>query len=100
MAGARAVLMPTLAEGFGLPAMEAQAAGARLIVSNRLGFEPQAGASTTILDPLDGLGWRDAIIAAASAELYENPASARSPYSTTQGWELHIGHVEQFIQSL
>ena len=100
MAGARAVLLPTLAEGYGLPAVEAQAAGAPLIVSDRLGLRHPLGGRTIVLDPLDGPGWRDAIAAHACSESVPGMDEVRPKVEATSSWKLHIEHAEQFIQSL
>jgi hypothetical protein len=60
--GARAVLMPSFGEGFGLPVAEASAAGAPVIASDIEVFREIGGDALDYIDPLDGLGWRDAII--------------------------------------
>lgn len=97
MCGARALLMPTLAEGYGLPVVEAHAAGVPLIVSATLSPWTQAGVSTTALDPLDGPGWRDAII----AHFLESSSPAGRPrQSFPLSWQWHIEHAENFLQSL
>lgn len=61
MAGARALLMPSFGEGFGLPLAEALAAGAPVIASNLEVFREIGGAAPDYLDPLDGLGWLQAV---------------------------------------
>ncbi|MGE3712201.1 MAG: glycosyltransferase family 4 protein, partial [Hyphomicrobiaceae bacterium] len=53
----RAVLMPTFAEGFGLPVAEALTAGVPVICSEMPILATIHGGSVTRLDPLDGLGW-------------------------------------------
>ena len=63
MAGARAVLMPTLAEGYGLPVAEARAAGAELIVSDIPAFKAYDDCRILKFDSIDGPAWRDAIVA-------------------------------------
>jgi len=99
MKGARAVLLPTLAEGYGLPAVEAHAAGASLIVSNRLGLRP-IPRGATILDPLDGPGWRDAIVSYACNRSSPARERASAERPATLGWKWHIEHAEEFIQDL
>lgn len=61
MAGARALLFPSFAEGFGLPLIEAQALGVPCIASNIPVFRELASPTIRLLDPTDGLGWRAAI---------------------------------------
>jgi glycosyltransferase involved in cell wall biosynthesis len=71
LAGARAALAPSFAEGFGLPVAEAAAAGAPVIASDIGVFHEIAADSLDYVDPLDGLGWREAILD------YREPGSAR-----------------------
>jgi glycosyltransferase involved in cell wall biosynthesis len=62
LAGARAALAPSFAEGFGLPVAEAVAAGVPVIASDIAVFHEIAADSLDYVDPLDGLGWRDRIL--------------------------------------
>ncbi len=61
MAGARALLMPSFGEGFGLPVAEALVAGAPVIASDLDVFREVGGDAPDYLDPIDGLGWLRAI---------------------------------------
>ena len=71
MGGARAVLMPSLVEGFGMPVAEALAAGVPVIASRIPAHEEIAEGYAELLDPLDGPAWLDAI------EDYARDGSAR-----------------------
>lgn len=97
MAGARAVLMPTLAEGYGLPIVEARAAGVPLIVSNvpAIAAPPEPG--LTVLDPLDGLGWLSAIADHISHSISTAVTIRTTPVPT---WTLHLEHTEDFLGGL
>ena len=53
VAGARAVLYPSLAEGFGLPVLEAMAAGKPVLTSNVEPLASLAGGAALLLDPAD-----------------------------------------------
>ncbi len=79
MAGARAVLAPSLAEGFDLPALEALAAGAPLIASD-IAVHRELAVGARLVDPLDGPGWLTAIEAAMAGL----PASAFRPPTWTE----------------
>lgn len=61
IAGARALLMPSFGEGFGLPVVETLACGAPVIASDLAVFRETAGDAPDYLDPLDGPGWRQAV---------------------------------------
>ena len=60
--GARAVLFPSFAEGFGLPLLEALHLGTPVIASDLVVFREVAGKAPRYVSPLDGLGWRRAIM--------------------------------------
>jgi glycosyltransferase involved in cell wall biosynthesis len=62
MKGARALLLPSFAEGFGFPVIEALAQGIPVICSNLAALRENGGDVPDYLDPLDGLGWRAAIL--------------------------------------
>jgi glycosyltransferase involved in cell wall biosynthesis len=60
-AGARALVLPSLDEGFGLPALEAMSAGVPVIASNRGALPEIVAGGGTLLDPLDRDAWVGAI---------------------------------------
>jgi glycosyltransferase involved in cell wall biosynthesis len=59
-----ALLFPSFTEGLGIPLLEAAALGIYCIVSDIPVFREIAPAGTCFLDPLDGPGWRRAILTA------------------------------------
>ena len=59
-AGARALLMPSFAEGYGLPIVEARTLGTPVIASDIPVFR-EVAPDSTFCHPLDGLGWLDAL---------------------------------------
>jgi glycosyltransferase involved in cell wall biosynthesis len=61
IAGARALLMPSFAEGFGLPVIEALQLGTPVIASDLAVFREIAGDIPHYIDPTDGPGWLAAI---------------------------------------
>jgi glycosyltransferase involved in cell wall biosynthesis len=61
-AGAAVTLVPSLSEGFGLPALEAQAAGCPVIVSDRGALPEVAGESGLVVAADDAAAWARAIV--------------------------------------
>lgn len=58
---ANALLMPSFAEGYGLPIVEALSLGVPAIVSDIAAFREVAQNRAVFLSPIDGLGWKRAI---------------------------------------
>jgi glycosyltransferase involved in cell wall biosynthesis len=53
--------MPSLAEGLGLPALEAAALGVPAILSDLPALRETGGRLASYLDPMDAAAWADAI---------------------------------------
>ena len=64
--GARALLFPTLVEGYGLPLIEALASGTPVIASDLPVFHEIGQEIPDFIDPLDGPAWQAAILDYAS----------------------------------
>jgi glycosyltransferase involved in cell wall biosynthesis len=60
-AGARAVLVPSLIEGFGLPVLEAMAAGVPVVASDIPSLREVAGDAADLIAPRDADAWAGAI---------------------------------------
>ncbi len=82
--GARAVVLPSLYEGFGLPALEAMASGTPVVVSNRGALPEIAGDAALIVDPLSS----QAIAAGLTATL--------DPATRARRIEAGIRHAARF----
>ena len=68
LTNARALLFPSLAEGYGLPLVEALAAGTPVIASDLPVFREIGQGIPDLLDPLDGPAWERAIVAYAAED--------------------------------
>ena len=61
LAGARALVFPSLYEGFGLPVLEAMASGTPVILTRASAMPEVAGAAGNYIDADDAVGLRDAM---------------------------------------
>ena len=96
--GARALVLPSFAEGFGFPLIEALAQGIPVICSDLAPLRENGREVPEYLNPLDGVGWASAIID------YALPASPRRDAQLRRlagwrppSWETHFADVEALI---
>jgi glycosyltransferase involved in cell wall biosynthesis len=92
MAGARALLAPSFAEGFDLPVAEARAVGTPVIASD-IDVHRELAAGARLVDPLDGPGW----IAAIRDALVDGGRPRPLPAPT---WDQHFARVEPRLLDL
>ncbi len=93
LAGARALLSPSFAEGFGLPIAEAAAGGIPVVASDIPVFREIGGPDLVYVHPLDGPGWRRTILAGMERRLAV-PAPGRYDH------DAYFGQVESFLAGL
>jgi glycosyltransferase involved in cell wall biosynthesis len=60
--GAVAVVVPSLAEGYGMPAVEAMACGAPVLASNAAALPEACDGAAVLVPPEDAGAWRDALV--------------------------------------
>jgi glycosyltransferase involved in cell wall biosynthesis len=94
LAGAQALLMPSFAEGFGLPIVEALTLGTPVIASNIPAHLEAGGAFATYLSPIDGLGW----LMAVRDHLQNNAARRRKLENyLPQTWDRYFDRIDPFL---
>jgi glycosyltransferase involved in cell wall biosynthesis len=96
--GARASLLPSFAEGFGFPVIEALQLGVPALCSDIAALRETGGGVPEFLDPLDGPGWRAAILDYAAPESPRRAAQlARLAAWTAPRWDAYFAAVDRFI---
>ena len=96
---ARAVLMPSFAEGYGLPVAEALTAGTPVLASNIPSLRAMDGSAITWLDPVDGLGWLAAIRRLADAPAHWDQDRRDRPLTTFSS-EIYFQQIEAFLSTI
>ncbi len=98
--GARALLMPSFDEGYGLPLVEALSTGTPVVASDIAVFREVTQERATFLSPLNGEAWRGVIkrltidedyaaVKRAEARLYEPPI-----------WSSYFKELDRFLAGL
>ncbi len=99
--GARALLMPSFAEGYGLPVAEALAAGTPVIASDIAAFRESGAGFILPLSPIDGEKWLQTIRAFAAGQSPERAAAkANAERFEAPAWDAYFATVEAFLASL
>ncbi|MCI0600912.1 MAG: glycosyltransferase family 4 protein, partial [Beijerinckiaceae bacterium] len=100
--GARALLMPSFAEGYGLPVAEALAARVPVAASDIPVFRETGGGHITALSPIDGLGWFETICRLARPSAAERRAADGETGSEEAAprEKNYFSEVNSFLESL
>jgi glycosyltransferase involved in cell wall biosynthesis len=99
--GSRALLMPSFAEGFGMPVTEALGAGVPVICSDLPALREAGGDVPDFLDPLDGHAWIRAV-----SDYAADPAPRRSRQIGRMAgwrpptWEAHVAGLLKLIEEV
>lgn len=99
--GARALLFPSFAEGYGLPLVEALALGVPAICSDIPALVEVGGGVPEHLHPLDGAAWRRAILDYASDDSASRAAQlGRLTHWVRPDWATHFGIANALLARL
>ncbi|RZM31644.1 MAG: glycosyltransferase, partial [Sphingomonas sp.] len=98
--GARALLLPSFAEGYGMPVAEALAVGTPVLCSDLPALREAGGDAPDFIDPLDGPGWRAGILDHFAGGPLRAAQLARIPAYRAPTWAAHIDIVLDAIADL
>jgi glycosyltransferase involved in cell wall biosynthesis len=99
--GARALLLPSFAEGFGFPLAEGLALGVPALCSDIPALRETGGDVPEYFHPLDGLGWRDAVLDYARPQAPRRDAQlARLAQWRPASWDDHFAAFERLLEEL
>jgi glycosyltransferase involved in cell wall biosynthesis len=101
LANARALLFPSLVEGYGLPLVEALQVGTPVIASDLPVFREIGQGVPDFLLPLDTPGWEDAILSYAEDDSSRRAAQvSRMERFRTPTWEDHFAKIDSWLAGL
>jgi glycosyltransferase involved in cell wall biosynthesis len=95
---ARAVVIPSIHEGFGLPVLEAMQHGVPVVASDIAAFREVGGGHLTLVDrPLDPVAWRDAL---ARLETDPPDLTAATEWAARWTWDDVAGQFVKLFDDL
>jgi len=101
IAGARGLLLPSFAEGYGMPVSEALALGVPVLCSDLPALREAGGEVPLFLDPLDGPAWLRAIEDLSNTDSAERAAQMRRITNwKAPTWPEHIAIVLALLHKL
>jgi len=101
LASAQALLFPSLAEGYGLPLVEALAAGVPVIASDLAALREIGRDIPTFLSPFDEASWHDTILeyAAPNSSIREEQLGRMNGFQAPK-WADHFDRIETWLKTL
>ena len=95
--GARAALLPSFTEGFGLPVIEALASGVPVLCSDLPALRETGGGVPDYLDPRDSEAWRTAILDYAAESPRRMAQLTRLAQWRAPSWNEHFAIVDELL---
>lgn len=100
LAGARALVFPTLAEGFGLPVAEALQAGVPVIASDLPALREVGQGIPALLDPTDEPAWAETIGDYCGQSVDRDRQLAAMTQFRAPTWADHFASLEEWLAKL
>jgi alpha-1,3-rhamnosyl/mannosyltransferase len=98
-AGALALAMPSLYEGFGLPCLEAMACGTPVVAANAGALPETTGDAAILLDPSDATGFAEALQKIATDDdLRERMAVDSLAVAAQYSWERTAAETDAVLE--
>ena len=93
--------MPSFAEGYGLPIVEALSLGTPVVASDISVFRGISQGCAILRHPLDGIGWRDAILSLCDAHApLTLEARRKAEAFCAPTWPAYFDKVRAFLAEL
>jgi glycosyltransferase involved in cell wall biosynthesis len=99
LSGARALAMPSVYEGFGLPALEAMASGTPVVAADRAALPEVCGGAALLADPDDPDAFADALLRAAGPE-HERLRAAGLERAAGFSWDRSARMIDRLVGEL
>jgi len=101
LTGACALLMPSFAEGFGMPVAEALMVNTPVICSDLPALREAGGSAPEYLDPLDGTAWINAVLDYTDRQSERRKAAlGRIDHWTPPTWHDHLAVVRTLAREV